>query len=291
MVEHILQTLRSRGYATDGVNFPTGRPDRSSLALVTPMGKPVVAKLYPLGGGEITYANMQELWRSSFGERRQPPGLPRPVDYLADIAALLMERVEGRPLMELGRLDERTVDGAIRLVASLHESDAQPIKQRDSRRIVRSVMRKAKHIAEIAPQFAACFQSVAEALEKAQAEEPELVPCHGDFSPRNVLVGPNRLVLIDWDRLQRADPARDVAYFGLWSWVSALRQRTTADWSLLDRVTAVYNSLRPGAAIYARLHFHLAAGLMRVAHGLVELWPDDAYLVPQLAAEALRRLR
>ena len=56
-------------------------------------------------------------------------------------------------------------------------------------------------------------------------------------------------------------------------------------------MVAKYGSLRPGASIEARLDFHVAAGLMRIAHGLVTLWPVDAYLVPQLAAEALRRLR
>ena len=68
-MEQILQSLRSRGYAADGANFPTGRPDRATLALVMRTGEPAAAKVYPSGGCEITYANMQELWRSSFGER------------------------------------------------------------------------------------------------------------------------------------------------------------------------------------------------------------------------------
>jgi len=290
-MEQILQSLRSRGYAADGANFPTGRPDRATLALVMRTGEPAAAKVYPSGGGDITYANMQELWRSSFGERRCPPGLPRPIEYLPDIRVLIMERVEGRPLMELDTLDERTVDAATRLVMSLHECDAQPSKRRDSCRIVRSVKRKAECIAEIAPEMSGCCQQVVEALEAAQVNDLELVPCHGDFSPRNVLVGPSRLVLIDWDRLQQADPARDVAHFGVWCWVRALRRRSLPDWSVLDRGVATYNSLHPGALAQARLAFHIAAALIRSAHDLVTMWPADAYLVPQLAAEALRRLR
>ena len=290
-MEQILQALRNQGYVDDSANFPTGRPDRTTMALVTRTGVPVVAKLYPSGGGEVAYASMQELWRSSFGERRQPPGLPRPLDYLPDVGALIMERVEGRPLVELGTLEGNTLDESVRLVASLHECDAQPSKRRTSRRIVRSVRRKAERIAELAPKFAGSIWAVVEALEAVQVEDVELVPCHGDFSPRNILVAPYRLALIDWDRLQRADPARDIAYFGAWCWVWALRQRRSADWSVLDRALALYHSLRPQASIETRLSFHVAAGLVRIAHGLVELWPMDSYLVPQLASEALHQLR
>jgi len=60
---------------------------------------------------------------------------------------------------------------------------------------------------------------------------------------------------------------------------------------VLDRVVGTYNSLRPEALIEARLRFHIAAGLVRIAHSLVELWREDAYLVPQLATEALYQLR
>ena len=291
LIERIWSALRSRGYESDGANFPTGRPDRATLALVSRTGLPVVAKLYPSGGGEITYANMQELWRSSFGERRRPPGLPQPIEYLPDVGVLIMERLPGRPFVELGASDTDIVDEALRLVAALHGCDAEPSKRRNFRRIVRSVRRKADAAAQVAPQFAGSFSEVAEALEAAALEDPELVPCHGDFTPRNVLVGADGLALIDWDRLQRADPARDLAYFGAWCWTWALRQRRPAHWSVLDRVVAKYDSLRPGASIEARLGFHVAAGLMRIAYGLVTLWPDDAHLVPQLAAEALRRLR
>ena len=291
LMEPLLQALRSRGYESEGAGFPTGRPDRVTLALVTRTGLPVVAKLYSSGGGATTYANMQELWRSSFGERRRPPGLPRPVEYLPDVGAVIMERLPGRPFVELGASDPDVVNDAIGLLASLHGCEAQPSTQRPVGRIVRSVWRKADTVGHVAPQFVDSFREVAEALEAAEVEDPELVPCHGDFSPRNVLVGSDGVTLIDWDRLQRADPARDLAYFGAWCWTWALRQGRPASWSMLDRVVARYESLRPGASIEARLGFHLAAGLLRIAQGLVTLWLDDAHLVPQLTAEALRRLR
>jgi aminoglycoside phosphotransferase (APT) family kinase protein len=261
------------------------------MALVTRTGESVVAKVYPSGGGDITYANMQELWHSSFGERRRQPGLPRPIDYLPQIGVLIMERLPGRPLIELGTWDEDILANAVRLVASLHECDAEPSQRRDSPGIVRSAKRMAKRVAELAPHFAEAFRELAEALEAAQVEDLELVPSHGDFSPRNVLVGSHRLTLIDWDRFQRADPARDITHMGTWCWFCALRQGRAPDWLVLDRLIETYNLLRPGGGIEARLSFHVAAGLMRIAHSWARFWPDEAHLVPPLITEALRQLQ
>src|SRR5438876_9392930 len=120
-MEQILQALHRAGYTTDGPDFAIGRPDRATLPLATRAGVPVVAKLFPAGGGESTFANMHALWRSSFGERRRPPRLPRPIDYLPDIRVVIMERLPGRPLIELGALDASVTAGAVPLRAPPHE--------------------------------------------------------------------------------------------------------------------------------------------------------------------------
>lgn len=289
-MEHILQALNTSGYRVEPTRFATGRPDRTTVPLLTRQGEPAVGKIYPSGGGEATYDNMRQLWRSSFGERRTPPGLPRPIEYLPAVQVLVMERLEGRPLAELGVLDQGILGGTMRLLAGLHSCDAQPARQRDARRILRSVRRKARSIAELAPQFAGPTWAVVRALEDAPMVDSELVPSHGDFSARNILVGQDRLALIDWDRFQGADPARDVAYLGVWAWVATLREGRSPDWRVLERAVSVYGTLRPLAAVESRLDFYVAAGLVRIAHSLVRLWPEDAHLVPQLAAEALRRL-
>jgi aminoglycoside phosphotransferase (APT) family kinase protein len=252
---------------------------------------PAIGKLYPAGGGEEAYGNMQEVWRSSFGERRRPPGLPRPVEYLPDLRMIVMERLEGRPLVELGAAGRGVADDAIRLLASLHSSDARPTRRRSGDRIVRSIRRKSARVAKLAPMYAGHFRAVTEALEEHRPSDGELAPAHGDFGPRNLLLVGDRLVLLDWDRLQLADPARDLAAWGTAHWVRALRERRTLDWSALDRAAAVYGSARGDAPAGDRLRFHLAASLMRVAHVCVELRSEEATLVPRLATEALRHLR
>jgi hypothetical protein len=65
----------------------------------------------------------------------------------------------------------------------------------------------------------------------------------------------------------------------------------TADWSVLQQAIEGYRGLRDMRMTDARLDFHVAAGLMRIAHAMIRFWPSDVHLIQQLAAEALRRLR
>ena len=281
--------LARLGYAPEGDPFPTGRPGRATVRARTQQGTLVVAKFCPERGAQ-TFENMQKLWASTFGERRQPAGLPKPLDYLPEPGVLISEYVEGRPLSETGRLSESHARGAVELLASLHGSDVQPPSRRSSRGIVRSARRKADRVAELAPQYADAVRSLADALEARRARDTEMVPSHGDFSMRNVLAGPQRLVLIDWERLQRADPMRDIVYFGISTWLPRLRRGRLPDRSLLKQVLAHYRTLRPGADLKRQTGFHLAAGLLRIACSLIELWPAEAYLVPALVSIAHREL-
>src|SRR2546425_6724782 len=96
-MEQILQALHRAGYTTDGPDFAIGRPDRATLPLVTRAGAPVVAKQFPAGGGESTFANMHELWRSSLRGRRRPPRPSPPTDYLPHILVGMIGRLPSRP--------------------------------------------------------------------------------------------------------------------------------------------------------------------------------------------------
>lgn len=286
----VREALATRGYEARNERFATGRPDRAALALVSRSGARAIGKLYPFGGGEEAFRNMTEVWASSFGAGRRPPGLPQPLEYLPEAGVLVMERLEGRPLAELGITEGRELRRSMALLADLHESDARPRRTRDPRAILRSLERKAVRVAERAPRFARPIREVVDALASRVPPRVALVPSHGDFSPRNVIVSSGRFALIDWDRFQWADPARDVAYTGVWCWARALRDGSERDASVLDAAAESYDRERPGAITAASLQFHAAAGLVRIAHGLVELWPGEAAFVPRLASEALRRL-
>jgi hypothetical protein len=287
-----LAALRRRGYELDGTAFLTRRPDRLTVGVRSAAGIAAVAKLYPAGGGAAAFENMLALWESSFGERRDPPGLARPIEYLGEAQVLVMEHLGGRPLVELDYLADEHFRGSVELLASLHGSDALLNSvPRKATRIVKSLRRKQSRIAELAPEYAARYAAAVDAVEAALPSDSELVPCHGDFSPRNVLAAPGRHALIDWDRLKMADPARDVAHYGAWCWLRALHHRGVRDWSALERLVPAYEGLRPGAALAERLDFHLSAALLRMVGARVELWREESYLIPQLMEEAARRVR
>jgi hypothetical protein len=283
-----IEQLAKLGYVPVGSAFQTGRPDHITVPMVKE-GSRMVAKCCPARGAR-TFENMRKLWVSSFGERRPKPGLPRPVEYLPKPGVLICEDVGGRPLLELPRITDLDIRAAVELLAALHSSDVQPDSRRTARGIVRSAHRKAARVAELAPQYADAVQELANSIEVHRAKDTELVPSHGDFSPRNVLVTSNSFVLVDWERLQWADPARDVVYFGISNWLAWLRRGRLPDRKLLERAIEVYQECRPGAALKKQLQFHIAAGLLRIACSLVELWPNEAYLVPALVSTAEREL-
>ena len=286
----IIQALEQRGYSIDGVACRTGRPDRSAFPVVSATGCRAIAKLYPKNNGQAAFENMQRLWCSDFGAQRKPPRMPKPIEYMPEASILITQRVDGQPLVEFPAIGTDVLRGSIALLVDLHRSDVQPMTHRTAKKLVRSVQRKAARIAEVAPRYTPAISEVLQALERTKVGDTQLVPSHGDFSPRNILVGSSRLVLIDWDRLQWADPARDVAYLGAWCWAASVRRGQAGDWEVLHHAVSAYAEMRPEAQLKRQMGFHIATGLVRIACSLVELWPEEAAVVPRLAAEALSSL-
>ena len=283
--------LIERGYALDGSEFLTRRPDRLTVGLRTASGVPAIGKVYPAGGGADAFRNMVSLWESSFGRRRDPAGMARPVEYVEEAGVLVMEHLGGRPLVELDYLAPDAFRSSVELLASLHGCDAVLTSlPRTGSRIVKSLRRKQARVAELAPEYAARYRAAVDAVEAARPRDRELVCSHGDFSPRNVLAGRERYALIDWDRLRLADPARDVAHYAAWCWLRVLHRRGASDWSALERFVALYASLRP-CALGERLDFHLGAAMLRMVASRVELWREESYLIPRLIDEAECRVR
>src|SRR5262249_6321259 len=175
-IDRVFCALQRSGYTIDGAKFPTGRPDRVTVPVLTRTGRAAVAKCYPSDRGELTFANMQALWRSSFGERRQPPGLPQPIDYLPETGTLIMERLAGRPLAERDAADAVSIAESVTLIAALHDCEARPTKKRDRRRIVREITRNLAASAEIAPEYAGVLAPAVEALEASAGAHPPIVP-------------------------------------------------------------------------------------------------------------------
>ena len=155
---------------------------------------------------------------------------------------------------------------------------------RDGEAVLRSLDRK---VAELPPAWRSVFAPSIARLAAVPPLERELVTTHGDFAPRNLIDSPEGLKLIDLDRLQLADPARDVAYYGAWIFVTRLAAGARPSWRSGARLAAAYTARRWESDLATTLDFHRIAALVRIAHGWSSLAGDDA-TVAAIAAEVRR---
>lgn len=286
-----LSWFLNHGYVLISTHFEIGRPDRTTWAFLSPDQSCVVTKLLPADRAEQTYQNMLNAWNSSFGHSKTAPGLPRPIEFVPEISGIIMDHIPGAPLASADKLSLAQINASMELLAHLHGSNAQPVQRRTFRNILRSAGRKQALIAHAKP---ACAESAARAaamLEAAGAADTELVPSHGDFSPRNILMASRGLILVDWDRFQWADPARDLATFGAWSWGNELRCGRNPSWNTLHLAKDAYLKYRNASFPEHHLRFHQAAVLLRMAASIVLLWPAEENVVPQFLAESIRLLQ
>ncbi|MEZ5216967.1 MAG: phosphotransferase [Ilumatobacteraceae bacterium] len=269
----------------------TGHDDRP-VAVVDTAGGTVIAKHYRTADAGAIWQLHLDLWNSSFGARRDPPGIPQPLSFDPSRSLVTMEHVGGRPVGRRGDLGDTVAVArpAARLLADLHRSRIAPTTCRTNRSIVRSVHRKAFEFDD--PMLGDLAYRAARRMTAMRLEDEHLVPSHGDFSPRNVLAGPDGLRLIDLDRMQLAPRGRDLAYWGAWAWATELQiGRASPDWSIGDRFITEYSLVCPSVLreLDRSLGFHRAAALIRIAHGWTALRPRPD-LVEAILCEALVQL-
>jgi Ser/Thr protein kinase RdoA (MazF antagonist) len=123
-----------------------------------------------------------------------------------------------------------------------------------------SALHKARLIRAVAPELEPLVAPLVRRLERALPAADTLKPAHGDFHADQILVGRDRLAIIDFDSLCLAPPALDLATFA----ADVVRGRPTDAESLqdvLEPLLAGYGT-RPEA-----LEWHLAAAILtRAAH-------------------------
>jgi Phosphotransferase enzyme family len=236
-------------------------------------GRPVIRKQYRDDSGQQIHAAMCALWASPFGAARTTPGLPEPLGYDPATRTLDMSVVDGPALGtrgDVGSLPDH-LDEVAGLVASLHTSGVAVDRRRTPAKLLRSLERK------LPEDRHALITRIG-----VRAPDGErLVPNHGDFSPRNVLLTASGPALIDFDRIQMAGPGRDVQYMAAWCWVTSVvngSRRSDQAWDLGDAFETAYLRERPGAAkdIHGGRTFHRACGLVRIATEWSSMKSDPA---------------
>jgi aminoglycoside phosphotransferase len=235
-------------------------------------GRTVVVKRYLEADGARIFDDHHRLW-AALGTGRSTV-IPEPFSWDDHSRELTMEAVAGEPVGargDLGRAAELAAPIAA-LIADVHRSSVVVNRRRDARRVVASLHRKSADMRGTIDERR--YRRAVELLDdpiviRRVTRAEQLVLSHGDWSPRNVLADGNVVRIVDFDRLQMAGAAHDVAYWGAWCWATELTAGGRPNWTMCGDFMAAYGTVRPDAfqEVVDTLWFHRAAALLRIAHG------------------------
>jgi aminoglycoside phosphotransferase (APT) family kinase protein len=272
------------------------RPHDDRIVCVRSYGeRSMVEKTYVDADASEIFSSMMALWGTPFGSRRVPLAMPEPL--AVNGSAITMSFVGGEPLGRRGSVGKtlQQLPAVASVLADFHNSGVTVPRLRHPDRLLRSLDRKAERIAE--PLKDPFRFVVAQHLRPLAPKGESVVVSHGDFSPRNLLVGESDLVLIDFDRLQMAGRGRDLGYFGAWVWVTEFMSEpmAKASWDTADELVRLY-SLSSGvseSSLLSTAPFYRAAALLRIAQSwsALDARPDLSRVVIESAARICRAAR
>src|SRR5919112_4754571 len=240
------------------------------------------AKVYrDEGQGQQTHQVLRELWKQA---RANGEGFTvvRPLAYLSELRALILEEAPGRTLEEI-LLGDGDSTGAVRRVARALAAFNQGDAPATTRRYLLAdhaayLERAARVLRRACPHLRLEVESILEGV-LAGLQEVPLRPTHRHLSPDHIFVDGERTIFIDLDMFANADPVLDPAR--LLTRLAAMpallpipRQRARA---VAREFAEEYFAHVPGAW-QDRLPFHYAGTLLEVAHGFFRRqapeWPD-----------------
>jgi 5-methylthioribose kinase len=190
-----------------------------------------------------------------------------------------------------GKIDPQVAEQAGRILGRIHQATAADLSTvaRFTDRTVFVQLRVDpfyRRVQERRPEVAAALAPlIAELHERAEAL------CHGDFSPKNLLVHQRGLTLVDYETAHLGDPTMDLGFFFSHLLLKAIRRPallgaykdlTRAAW----RGYAAEATFRPLEELMRRGTGHLAVCLLARIDGTS---PVD-YLPEEPKREAVRRL-
>jgi phosphotransferase family enzyme len=243
--------------------------------------KSFYAKVYRHEKGEQTYQALRALW-SQAGANGEGFSVVRPVAYLSDLRALILEEAPGSTLEEI-LLGESDTTGAVRRVAqalaAFNQGDAPTTTRRHLLADQVALLEwNGRVVGWACPHLRLEVESIIEGI-LAGLEEVPLRPTHRHLSPDHIFVDGDRTTFIDLELFAKADPVLDPAQ--LLARLAAMpalfaipRQRARM---AAREFAEEYFAHVPGAW-HDRLPFHYAGTLLKAAHGLFRRqapdWPD-----------------
>jgi hypothetical protein len=239
------------------------------------------AKVYRHEKGEQTYQALR-LLRSQAGVNGEGFSVVRPLAYLSELRALILEEAPGTPLDEI-LLRESDPPAAVRRVAqalaAFNQGDAPATTRRHLLADQVAVLEKAGRVLGWAcPHLRLEVESIIEGVLGGLQEEVPLGPTHRDLSPDHIFLDGERTIFIDLDAFAKADPVLDPAHLLVRLAKPAQfpiprqRARTAA------REFAEEYFAHVPEAWQDRLPFHYAGALLKAAQGFFRRqapdWPD-----------------
>jgi Phosphotransferase enzyme family len=240
------------------------------------------AKVYrDEGQGQQTHQVLRELWKQARADG-EGFSVVRPVAYLSDHRALILEEAPGTTLEEILLADRHTTAAVRRVaqaVAAFNQGDAPPTTRPHLLADQVAVLGRARRLLGWAcPDLRWEVESIIEGVLGGLQEVP-LRPTHRDLKPDHIFVDGERTIFIDLDSLAKADPVLDPAYLlARLGTMPALfpiprKRARAAAWEFAEE----YFAQVPGAW-QERLPFHYAGALVEIAHGFFRRqapnWPE-----------------
>lgn len=244
----------------------------------------VFGKLYSDGLGPHSVQVIKGLWQGGFGNE-EPYQVSQPLSYLPEYNLFLTRAAAGTPLMAFLGQDSPELLAYVRQAAQwlirLHRTPLHMGRRDslwDSLKLFRIVRRLTKAVAR-APHMRKQLIDMVDRLCQTAQQNPDQAPTvqtHGRYHYEHIFANDTTVTLIDFDRSQPSDPAKDVAEF-----LSVLRLRTmkrTGSTDTAEAPTQVfleeYLAHLPGYAGNLAIYWG-AFLLLNMFHFVKKYKPDD----------------
>ena len=255
-------------YTARARNAVTGRRGEKSF----------YAKVYRYKKAEQTYQALRALW-SQAGANGEAFTVVRPLAYLSDLRALILEEAPGTPLDEI-LLGKSDATGAVRRVAralaAFNQGDAPATTRRYLLADHAAYLERAGRVLRRGcPHLRLEVESILEGV-LAGLEEVPLRPTHRDLKADHIFLDGERTTFIDLDMFAKADPVLDPARLLTRLAMAApqfpIPQQRARE--VAREFAEEYFAQVPGAW-QDRLPFHYAGTLLKTADGFFRRQAPD----------------
>ena len=266
-----------------GVSIPVSGKEPARLAY-KPRRRAVVAL-----GGHVLKCYAKDADFAAAAAALQASSTLRPVTVPRFEGVLPSQRVTAQSLLPgrpVAGADE-AASAAGSLLAALHAAELDSARLNavaPPERQLAAAAASARLVVAVAPPLGRRVKNLLRELERATPEAGELVPAHGDFNARQLLLVGGELALTDFDEFCLAPPALDLATYIAYVVRGAPAHLVTAE-GVLEALLDGYGS-RPRA-----MSWYLATMLLRRAPRPFRYfepeWPDGVEAMVDAAEDAL----